>query len=80
MNESVKIRNDLIWIISVIIGEIFITGYITLMLIRELDVVGVLSLAGMVYLSIIIQLILYCRSEDDEIDVEVNSDSVSGDD
>ena len=58
-NQNSKL--DLIWIIPEIIGELFITVYIPIMLVRELNVVGVLSLTGMLYIAIVYLLLTNLR-------------------
>ena len=58
-NQNSKL--DLIWIIPEIIGELFITVYIPIMLVRELKVVGILSLTGMLYIAIVYLLLTNLR-------------------
>jgi len=47
IEEKTNSKLDLMWIIPEIIGELFITGFIPIMMIHEISDVGVLSMEGM---------------------------------
>jgi len=61
MKEKQNSMFDLIWIIPEIIGELFITVYIPVMLVKELNVVGVLSITGMLYIAVVFLLLTNMR-------------------
>jgi hypothetical protein len=61
MKEKQNSIFDLIWIIPEIIGELFITAYIPVMLVKELSIVGALSITGMLYIAVIFLLLTNMR-------------------
>jgi len=61
MKEKQNSMLDLIWIIPEIIGELFITVYIPVMLVKELNIVGVLSITGMLYIAVAYLLLINLR-------------------
>lgn len=55
MSHNTKL--DLIWIIPEILGELILFGVIPIILVFQLDTVGIFSLDGLTYLSLITLLV-----------------------